>query len=555
MSDELIFYKKATNSILPDNLDWFLARCNLDNYYEKQNVVLPDCLIDDENNIQYYGIYNKAFYGEDKIEQLHIPKTISYIGASAFGRSSIKEIYFYSITPRMNLPNDVFDNMDLNNFSIFVPRGSKPNYYIPSWIEACGGVEMWDIIVKEHDDIGVSELRPLYLYGQKDISAITIDESVNKVGLMTLLGTSRLTVNNGLFENTINVQFKDEDNTIFSNQALYRSIPGASSLVHYLPSVTGGSMPTVLKPNSLYKNTGLIQVDAQNRKCLELNTEQIDDFAFQCCNNGEPFNLIITNIVKNISPYAFEGCRIESVQVSKDMDRSWELNEQYIDPSGDNILSDLNTYYKELLDEAYKTSYDPPNANGELHEFITYSFVENNQEIAVPVLYKEYHDSTDTDEPFFYTDFRFITQKEDDGTETIVGGYDRWRRIEKAGDNPEDWESTTKQFMYTDHFVKGYTTDMFVIYIIGQNVQLLIAKQTGEIILCTGGANDTAIISVQLLEQYLQDGINDQKPSYIPARMFANFKFDSDKITIPENILIGTNAFPNNIEITIAAVE
>lgn len=548
MSNELIFYKKAANSILPDNLDWFLARCNLDNWEQSQNVVLPNYLIDNENNIQYYGIYNKAFYGEDKIKQLHIPKTISYIGASAFGRSSIKEIYFYSITPRMNLPADVFDNMDLNDFSIFVPPGSKQNYYISSWIEACGGAEMWDMIFQEHDKISIPELRPLYLYGQTGISSITIDENVDKVGLMTLLGTSQLTVNTaneGMFNNTINVQFNNDHNTIFSNQALYRSIPDTFSLEHSLPSITEQLMPTILKSNSLYKNIGLID----ENHYLELNTEQIDDFAFQLCNNGEPFNLTITDKVKSISPYAFEGCKIQSVQVSQDADINWYLNEAYIHASSNNTLSNLKTYYKELLDENHVTGYDTPKADGGLCEFIEYAFVENNEGIKTPVLYKEYNGAIDTEEPFFYTDSRFMTIIDSNDKEVTIL-CDRWRRIETTGDYPEDWESTMKQFMYTDHFVQGYATDEFVIYIIGQNVWLLIAKKTGEMILCTSGVNDTDIISVEALSQYLNNGINGQKPSYIPARMFANLKFDSDTIDVPANIVIGTQAFPDNIKIT-----
>ena len=187
MSDilNLRFIKKSNlNKGLPRKLDWYLTSTN-----EFNVSIADDCKIVLPGNIEgisNYGIYNKAFYGAEHIKNLYIPSSVLYIGAEAFSRSSIQNIYMYTNEPPQ-IVNSAFDNMD-EELIIYVPQHKKEAFHTIEWVVACGGEDLWQNMIREGDyTVSENEIEPLYCFDADNNIELNIAANITKVGLMPFL--------------------------------------------------------------------------------------------------------------------------------------------------------------------------------------------------------------------------------------------------------------------------------------------------------------------------------------------------------------------------------
>lgn len=312
MTLQLKFYKKARTSVSMGEYDWFLTYCDLtdpiglkDN--EGFSLSLPGSLVADDGSEQTYSIYNDAFYGNDWLTELHILGNLDFIGASAFARSSIKSIYFYTLNAPILSPS-CFQEMTQEEFTIYVPAGTKQLVYnTPSFVQACGGEEQWDAMVQEGNYIvmAANKIKPLQLYGNTSLSHFTIDEDIESIGQMAFLGIS-----NGVNPTQITVvnneHISQQDTGLIYDKGLYYSHKTLDSI---------DSNITKLKPNSLYKNEKIVSVSQDGTNQVHINTPRIESLAFQNALLGTNIKLVIGPQVEYISPYAFEGMTITSIEL------------------------------------------------------------------------------------------------------------------------------------------------------------------------------------------------------------------------------------------------
>lgn len=179
----LYFHKKSNQDLaLPRNIDW--AFTSGKDFGEE--CTLPKDLSINGHFVQY-GIYHKAFYGEDVLKTLIIPSSIRYIGVEAFSRSSISSIRFHANYPPV-IASSAFNNCS-TELKIEIPLGAKANFYTQDWIIACGGEDKWQEMIIEGDyKITTTELEPLYCFDTANDITITITgDEIEKVGLMPFL--------------------------------------------------------------------------------------------------------------------------------------------------------------------------------------------------------------------------------------------------------------------------------------------------------------------------------------------------------------------------------
>ena len=124
----------------------------------------------------------------------------------------------------------------------------------------------------------------------------------------------------------------------------------------------------------------------------------------------------------------------------------------------DLVEGSVTPYYSEYID------YAGGNANGleqyHIHDiFIAYSYLENNNGVLVPVLFKTDPSGVGEDadpnyaDPDWYDKFYYVGKAEIDG-ET----YDKWRKIYDSEDSDLTWDSVGKIYIYTNVVTetKGY---------------------------------------------------------------------------------------------------
>ena len=101
--------------------------------------------------------------------------------------------------------------------------------------------------------------------------------------------------------------------------------------------------------------------------------------------------------------------------------------------------------YREFIDDP-NGCYDGQGKDAPFGDsIVAYTYLENNEGIIVPVLYKTSNADPDTEEPLFYV-----------GEEDIDGEiYDKWRKIETQswGDDGFRWDTEARQYIYTNPIV------------------------------------------------------------------------------------------------------
>lgn len=138
-------------------------------------------------------------------------------------------------------------------------------------------------------------------------------------------------------------------------------------------------------------------------------------------------------------------------------------------------------YYREMIDDP-EGNYEGEGPNAPFEDsVVAYTYLENNEGIIVPVLYKTSNSDPDTEEPFFY-----------EGVGVIDGEfYDKWRKIEiHSGYDGFNWNTEARQYIYTNRIVTfnsnvdgiipySFPSKIDEVYEIGYDVGYALGKEAG----------------------------------------------------------------------------
>lgn len=128
--------------------------------------------------------------------------------------------------------------------------------------------------------------------------------------------------------------------------------------------------------------------------------------------------------------------------------KKFVINEDFI-ATGNRLLDDaVEIAYYEYID--YNVNYGPEGAHPE-DIFWTFNYLENNEGIVVPVLYKEDSSIKDPESEYFGPDFFDPFYYIED---VIIDNniYNKWRKIE-SGSDVFNWNTNAKQYVYTNKIV------------------------------------------------------------------------------------------------------
>lgn len=206
--------------------------------------------------------------------------------------------------------------------------------------------------------------------------------------------------------------------------------------------------------------TRLIDLGADNYNSVQMITipksiQYIDALAFQYCESLYQIYFLGTeeewNNIDNSDLISDLGINITF---------NATLNRLYYEKEDDNTITyaAVREMYWENDDPQdemfFEYDADPIEGNS-IFAFISYDYLENNEGVVVPVLYKTDEnylglveelevDPPDFAEPYFYV-----------GTAEIDGvTYDKWRKIELGDIGDLTWESDAKRFSYTNRIVE-----------------------------------------------------------------------------------------------------
>lgn len=133
----------------------------------------------------------------------------------------------------------------------------------------------------------------------------------------------------------------------------------------------------------------------------------------------------------------------------------YEINPEVTENQTQFLQGAVTIHYYEYVD--YNSGYDEAIPEGRRpDEFVEFNYVPNNEGIIVPVIYKANTTVTDPQDEYYGPDYNDSFFYE--GNAVVDGQtYDKWRKIENEVSPLFGWDTSSKQYVYTNVIVRSVT--------------------------------------------------------------------------------------------------
>ena len=253
------------------------------------------------NGLTSIGKY--AFYGCTKLENLTLPAKLATIGDFAFSNSGLKTLTVNMTTP-ININANVFNNVNLSQCTLYVPKGCKDAYKNADVWKKFGTILEIGEVPVEPITTGTKKIGDLWYDLHEDLTAKLLKHNDNKA----LTGAIKVpaTVTFGKYTYTVNEMAVN----VFENCLSITSVtvPNAISAIPYQAFKNCTGLTNVTLPSALTSigSSAFNDCSALTFVSLPASLTEIGASAFWGCKALT--SIYIPAGIKTIKNYCFKSC-------------------------------------------------------------------------------------------------------------------------------------------------------------------------------------------------------------------------------------------------------